>query len=99
VQLLSTTFWSTSRNFLDLAQSFFPTESIASLGFGFPEPAGNIQAPADNQKSSIFERVNPNNVPVNFTFGAEKTGGVIPQGSNNNGAINPTWTDNLMDSS
>ncbi|KAK3158935.1 hypothetical protein QOZ80_2AG0143600 [Eleusine coracana subsp. coracana] len=81
------------------AQYMVPTESFASLGFGFPRPADDIQAPAFNQTPSIFERVNPNNVPANFTFGAEKTMGVNPQENNTKGAVNPTSTDNLMDSS
>ncbi|GJN22056.1 hypothetical protein PR202_gb09587 [Eleusine coracana subsp. coracana] len=81
------------------AQYMVPTESFASLGFGFPRPADDIQVPAFNQTPSIFERVNPNNVPANFTFGAEKTIGVNPQENNTKGAVNPTSTDNLMDSS
>ncbi|TVU28286.1 hypothetical protein EJB05_19797 [Eragrostis curvula] len=78
------------------AQSMVPTESFASLGFGLPQRAGDIQAPMFNQTPSIFERVNPNNVPANFTFGAERTLGVNPQDNNNNGAVNPTSTDNPM---
>ena len=83
------------------AQSLVPTESFASLGFGFPKPAGDIQAPTFNQMTlpSIFERVSPNNVPANFTFGAERTVGVNPQENNNNGGVNPTSTDNLIDNS
>jgi dual specificity MAP kinase phosphatase len=76
------------------------TESFPSLGFGFPKPTGDIQVPAFNQTSvpSIFERVGPNNVPSNFTFGAEGSMGVNPAG-NNNGTVAPTSTDNQMDSS
>ncbi|KAK3158937.1 hypothetical protein QOZ80_2AG0143680 [Eleusine coracana subsp. coracana] len=81
------------------AQYMVPTESFASLGFGFARRADDIQAPAFNQTPSIFERVNPNNVPANFTFGAEKTMGVNPQENNTKGAVNPTSADNLMDRS
>lgn len=76
-----------------------PTESFAALGFGFPKPAGDIQPPVFNQMTSIFERVSPNDVPANFTFGAQKTAVVNHQENNTNGAVNPTSTGNLMDSS
>lgn len=83
-----------------LAQTAVLTESFPSLGFGFPKPSGDIQVPAFNQTAvpSIFERAGPNNVPSNFTFGAEGSMGVNPAG-NNNGAVAPTSTDNQMDSS
>ncbi|KAF0891852.1 hypothetical protein E2562_011253, partial [Oryza meyeriana var. granulata] len=40
------------------AQSFAPTDSFPSLGFGFPKPSGDIQVPIFNQQApaSIFER-------------------------------------------
>jgi dual specificity MAP kinase phosphatase len=74
-----------------LAQTAVLTESFPSLGFGFPKPSGDIQVPAFNQTAvpSIFERAGPNNVPSNFTFGAEGSMGVNPAG-NNNGAVAPT---------
>lgn len=83
-----------------LAQTTVLTESFPSLGFGFPKPSGDTQVPAFNQTPvpSIFERADPNNVPSNFTFGAEGSmGGVNPAG--NNGGVAPTSTDNQMDSS
>ena len=78
-----------------------PTESFASLGFGYTKPAGGTQAPTFNQMiaPSIFERVSPNDVPANFTFGARRTVEVKPQDSDNNGGTNPASTDNVMDSS
>jgi dual specificity MAP kinase phosphatase len=79
-----------------------PTESFASLGFGYPKPAGDTQAPTFNQMTapSIFERVGPNDVPPNFTFGAEGTAGVDPDSNDDDGAkANPPSTDNPMDSS
>ncbi|CAL5019262.1 unnamed protein product [Urochloa decumbens] len=85
------------------AQPVIPTESFASLGFGYPKPAGDTQAPAFNQMTapSIFERVGPNDVPANFAFGAGGTVGVNLQDNNNNGGAkaNPASTDNLMDGS
>nr|CAB3447753.1 unnamed protein product [Digitaria exilis] len=82
-------------------QPLIPTESFASLGFGYPKPEGDAQAPTFNQTTatSIFERVSPNDVPANFAFGAERTAGVNPQDDNNNGGANPALADNVMDSS
>jgi dual specificity MAP kinase phosphatase len=48
---------------------------------------------------SIFERVNPNDRPTNFTFGAERNAEVNHHDSNSDGGVNPTSTENLMDSS
>ena len=83
-----------------LAQTTVLTETFPSLGFGFPKPSGDIQVPAFNQTPvpSIFERAGPNNVPTNFTFGADGSMGVNPAG-NNNSAVAPTSNDNQMDSS
>jgi dual specificity MAP kinase phosphatase len=83
------------------AQPLVPTESFASLGFGYQKPAGDIQTPMFNQMTmpSIFERVNPNDRPTNFTFGAERNAEVNHQDSNSDGGVNPTSTENLMDSS
>ncbi|KAL6909865.1 hypothetical protein ACP4OV_001524 [Aristida adscensionis] len=83
------------------AQSFAPTDSFPSLGFGFPKPAGDIQAPTFNQQAaaSIFERVTPSNIPSNFTFGAERTNDVKLPDSNNFGVVNPSGSDSMMDSS
>ncbi|TKW41283.1 hypothetical protein SEVIR_1G304700v4 [Setaria viridis] len=86
------------------SQPVIPTESFASLGFGYPKPAGDTQAPTFNQMTapsiSIFERVGPNDVPPNFAFGAEGTAGVNPDNNDNGGAkANPASTDNPMDSS
>ena len=83
------------------AQPVIPTESFASLGFGYTKPTGDTQAPTFNQMiaPSIFERVSPNDVPANFTFGARRTVEVKPQDSDNNGGTNPASTDNVMDSS
>lgn len=83
------------------AQPLIPTESFASLGFGYSKPEGDTQAPMFNQMTapSIFERVSPNDIPANFAFGAERTAGVNPQNDNNNGGAKPASTDNLMDSS
>uniref|UniRef100_A0A0E0NK82 Tyrosine-protein phosphatase domain-containing protein n=1 Tax=Oryza rufipogon TaxID=4529 RepID=A0A0E0NK82_ORYRU len=79
------------------AQSSVPTESFRPLGFGFPKPAGDIQAPVFNQQPvpSIFERVNPSNIPSNFTFGAMEANTPM----DDNGAPAPTSGDNPMDSS
>ncbi|KAF0935633.1 hypothetical protein E2562_035085 [Oryza meyeriana var. granulata] len=79
------------------AQSSVPTESFPPLGFGFPKPAGDIQAPAFNQQSvpSFFERVSPSNVPSNFTFGAMEANTPV----DNKGAAAPISGDNPMDSS
>uniref|UniRef100_A0ACD5YKR2 Uncharacterized protein n=1 Tax=Avena sativa TaxID=4498 RepID=A0ACD5YKR2_AVESA len=87
-------------NAATLAQTAVLTESFPSLGFGFPKPSGDIQVPAFNQTPvpSIFERAGPNNVPSNFTFGAEGSMGVNPA-VNNSSAVAPTLTDNQMDSS
>ncbi|CAO2047705.1 unnamed protein product [Urochloa humidicola] len=79
------------------AQPVIPTESFASLGFGYPKPAGDTQAPAFNQMTapSIFERVGPNDAPANFAFGAN-----VQDNNNNGGAkASPASTDNLMDGS
>jgi hypothetical protein len=48
------------------AQPFAPVDSLPSLGFGFPKPPGDIQAPTFNQQAptSIFEHVTPNSFPV-----------------------------------
>ncbi|PUZ77384.1 hypothetical protein GQ55_1G367000 [Panicum hallii var. hallii] len=83
------------------AEPVIPTESFASLGFGYTKPADDTQAPAFNQMTapSIFQRVGPNDIPANFAFGAERTVGVNPQDSDNNGGTNPASTDNVMDSS
>uniref|UniRef100_A0A453PFM1 Tyrosine specific protein phosphatases domain-containing protein n=1 Tax=Aegilops tauschii subsp. strangulata TaxID=200361 RepID=A0A453PFM1_AEGTS len=85
------------------AQTTVLTESFPSLGFGFPQPSGDIQVPAFNQTPvpSIFERAGPNNVPSNFTFGADGSMGVGvgPAAGINNGAVTPASTDNQMDSS
>jgi dual specificity MAP kinase phosphatase len=83
------------------AQPLVPTESFASLGFGYEKPAGDIQAPMFNQMTmpSIFERVNPNDHPTNFTFGAERIAEVNPHDNNSDGGVNPTKTENLMDGS
>ncbi|EMS49985.1 Protein-tyrosine-phosphatase IBR5 [Triticum urartu] len=85
------------------AQTTVLTESFPSLGFGFPQPSGDIQVPAFNQTPvpSIFERAGPNNVPSNFTFGAEGSMGVGvgPAAGISNGAVTPASTDNQMDSS
>lgn len=78
-----------------------PTESFASLGFGYQKPAGDIQTPMFNHMTmpSIFERVNPNDHPTNFTFGAERKAEDNPQDNNSDGGVNQTSTENLMDSS
>ncbi|RLM79414.1 protein-tyrosine-phosphatase IBR5-like [Panicum miliaceum] len=83
------------------AEPVIPTESFASLGFSYTKPADDTQAPAFNQMTapSIFQRVGPNDIPANFAFGAERTVGVNPQDSDNNGGTNPASTDNVMDSS
>lgn len=83
------------------AQPLVPTESFASLGFGYPKPAGDIQEPMFNQMTmpSIFERVNPSEPPMNFSFGAERKAEGNPQDNNGDGGVNPTSTGNLMDSS
>ncbi|VAI73298.1 unnamed protein product [Triticum turgidum subsp. durum] len=75
-----------------------PTDSFPSLGFGFPKPSGDVQVPIFNQQApgSIFERVSPNNIPSNFTFGA--TEAKLPDGSNF-GVVNLAGTDSMMDSS
>ncbi|KAK3129063.1 hypothetical protein QOZ80_6BG0470970 [Eleusine coracana subsp. coracana] len=83
------------------AQSFAPTDSFPSLGFGFPKPAGDIQVPTFNQQApaSIFERVTPNNIPSNFTFGAERTNEVKLPDGNNLGVVTSSGGDSMMDSS
>jgi len=83
------------------AQPVIPTESFASLGFGYTKPTGDTQAPTFNQMTvpSIFKRVSPNDIPANFTFGARRMVEVNPQDSDNNGGTNPASTDNVMDSS
>jgi dual specificity MAP kinase phosphatase len=84
------------------AQSFAPTDStFPSLGFGFPKPSGDIQVPTFNQlaPASIFERVSPNNIPSNFTFGAEKVSEVKLPDSANFGVANLSGSDSMMDSS
>jgi len=84
------------------SQPVIPTESFVSLGFGYPKPAGDTQAPAFNQMTapSIFQRVGPNVFPLNFAFGAEGTVGVNPDNNDNGGAkANPASTDNPMDRS
>ncbi|XP_062233011.1 protein-tyrosine-phosphatase IBR5-like [Phragmites australis] len=82
-------------------QSFAPTDSFPSVGFGFPKLAGDVQVPTFNQQSpaSIFERVSPNNIPSNFTFGAERTNEVKLPDSNNFDVINSSGSDSMMDSS
>ncbi|GJM99932.1 hypothetical protein PR202_ga17075 [Eleusine coracana subsp. coracana] len=83
------------------AQSFAPTDSFPSLGFGFPKPAGDIQVPTFNHQApaSIFERVTPNNIPSNFTFGAERTNEVKLSDGNNLGVVTSSGGDSMMDSS
>lgn len=83
------------------AQSFAPTDSFPSLGFGFPKPPGDVQVPTFNQQgpASIFERVSPNNFPSNFTFGAERTTEVKLSDINNFGVVNSSGSDSMMDSS
>jgi len=84
------------------AQPFAPVDSLPSLGFGFPKPPGDIQAPTFNQQApaSIFERVTPNSFPSNFIFGAERTSDAKLPDSNNFGVVNSsTGSDSMMDSS
>ncbi|XP_051203616.1 protein-tyrosine-phosphatase IBR5 isoform X1 [Lolium perenne] len=84
------------------AQSFSPTDStFPSLGFGFPKPTGDIQVPTFNQHTpaSIFERVSSNNIPSNFTFGAEKVSEVKLPDSGNVGVANLAGSESMMDSS
>jgi dual specificity MAP kinase phosphatase len=84
------------------AQSFSPTDStFPSLGFGFPKPTGDIQVPTFNQQTpaSIFERVSSNNIPSNFTFGAEKVSEVKLPDSGNLGVANLSGSESMMDSS
>ncbi|XP_024316492.1 protein-tyrosine-phosphatase IBR5 isoform X3 [Brachypodium distachyon] len=80
-----------------LAQTVVLTESFPSLGFGFPEPSGDIQVPAFSQSHvpSIFERAGPNNVPSNFSFGE----GIMEVNPSNSGTVTSTSCDNQMDSS
>ncbi|KAG8075767.1 hypothetical protein GUJ93_ZPchr0006g41166 [Zizania palustris] len=82
-------------------QSFVPTNSFPSLGFGFPKSSGDVQVPIFNQQApaSIFERVSPNNFPSNFTFGAERTTEVKLPDSNNFAVVNSSGGDSMMDSS
>ncbi|KAG8094395.1 hypothetical protein GUJ93_ZPchr0012g19830 [Zizania palustris] len=83
------------------AQSFAPTDSFPSLGFGFPKPSGDIQVPIFNQQApaSIFERVSPNNLPSNFTFGSESSSEVKHPDSDNFGVVKSSGGDGMMDSS
>ncbi|WVZ73934.1 hypothetical protein U9M48_022184 [Paspalum notatum var. saurae] len=71
------------------AQPFVPTESSASLGFGYQKPEGDIQAPIFDKMTmlSAFERVSLNDPPTNITLGAESTAGVNPGDNNNNGGM------------
>ncbi|KAL5199539.1 hypothetical protein ABZP36_020742 [Zizania latifolia] len=82
-------------------QSFVPTDSFPSLGFGFPKSSEDVQVPIFNQQApaSIFERVSPNNFPSNFTFGAERTTEVKLPDSNNFAVVNSSGGDSMMDSS
>ncbi|CAM0914103.1 unnamed protein product [Alopecurus aequalis] len=83
------------------AQSFAPPNSFPSLGFGFPKPSGDIQVPTFNQHApaSIFERVSPNNIPSNFTFGAERITEMKLPDAGNLGVANLSRSDSMMDSS